>query len=455
MKVLIASLFVDPNSKGSGSNVYNQSYSLKFDHNLNIEILTNPFIGNWNFSKNVFHNNFILTQKINGINYHLIDPDYTFDTNNICSNVLDIKTWNNAVKYGIKLLKHIKPDILHLQHRHSFWWLLESAQILGIKTIYSAHDWGIACQRTVLIKGDGTLCDGQINISNCSKCILAGRSSLGRINESLANNFLGKYFLIFLFKTPLKSYLHKYNIIKIPVSARVKLNIDRLNSIFSKINFIIVPQKWGINFFSQFDIENNKLISLNWFSTPKIQDKKNISDTIIISYVGRISHEKNIEVLLESLYHLETNQNIIIKITGNSDKNEYSNFLQLKYGNKIKNCTIEWIKWINPEDIYNISDCILVITGCMEGGPTTLYEAFSYKLPVIATNIPTIAEIVKEGENGYLYDTFCPISLSNALNRFLTDFKQNKTKSFIYPSVKTTIDYTKSILDIYKNFELN
>ena len=274
------------------------------------------------------------------------------------------------------------------------------------------------------------------------------------MNEKFANNIFGKLFLFLLFKTPLKFYLHKYNIIKIPVRERLKLNIDRLNSIFSKINFIIVPQKWGINFFSQFNIEKNKLISLNWFSTPRLQDKNDISDTIIISYIGRISHEKNIEVLLESLYYLESNQNITIKITGNFDENEYSNFLQIKYGNKIKNCSIEWIKWVNPEDIYTISDCILVITGCMENGPMTLFEAFSYNLPVIATNIPTIAEFVKEGENGYLYDIFSPISLSKALNKFITDFKLNKTKTFKYPTVKTIKDYTKEIVNIYNNLEI-
>jgi glycosyltransferase involved in cell wall biosynthesis len=451
MKVLFVSLFSSSEMKNSNNNVYRQAHSLKYDQNIDVEILTNPYIDNWHTPKpctSFYKNNLIYKKELNGIVYNLISPNVDFDANNICSNVLDNKTWGKAVNYGKELLKLIKPDILHLQHRHSLWWLIESAQLLGIKTIYTAHDWGIACQRSILIKGDGTLCNGIININKCSNCILSGRSKIGRINEKLAMNIFGRLLLKILFISPFKNFLVKKHIIKIPVTERVNLNLLRLNKIFESINFIIVPQKWGIDFFSQFNIDKNKIIKLNWFSKPKIYKNVVKNKNLIFTYVGRVSEEKNIETLLNSLLYLKTDQKIIIKITGNSNENLYSKSLQLKYGNIINNHSIEWINWINTEEIYNTSDCILIMTGCMENGPLTMYEAFSYKKPVIAANIPTISEFVEEGINGYLYDIFSPESLSNKILMFI---KNHDNIKYRFPIISSISNYTKTLSLLYNN----
>ena len=45
---------------------------------------------------------------------------------------------------------------------------------------------------------------------------------------------------------------------------------------------------------------------------------------------------------------------------------------------------------------------ILLITSQSEGIPQAIYESFYHKVPVIATNVGGIPEIIKDGENGFL-----------------------------------------------------
>ena len=452
MKVLVASLFVDPFMSGSNTNVFRQAYSINKNSNINIEILTNPFEGNWRSlkpKKSIFQKKLIYEHIFEGIKYHLIYPNDSFNATNICSNVLNVKDWEDAVNYGINLLKIIQPDILHLQHRHSLWWLLESAQTLGIKTIYTVHDWGMACQRTVLVKGNGEICNGIINEDKCKKCILSGRSKIGNLNEYLITIKPFRIFLNILFKSPLRKILFKYNIVNLPIDLRVKLNILRLNKILPKINKIIVPSKFGINFFSQFNVNAEQFSLIKWFSDPVLVnfDHTNYKTNPTISYVGRISKEKDVEIIFKALTNLNSDLKFNLNITGYSDENIYAKYLKDKYGNSINGHIINWHSWINPESIYNISDCILILTGCVECGPFTLFESFSYKKPVIAANIKPISENINEGENGYLYEIFSISSLITALINFNYDFKKNK--KYIFPAINNTESYNNNIIDCY------
>jgi glycosyltransferase involved in cell wall biosynthesis len=458
LKVLIVSLFVDPDMKGSGSIVFKQAEAIAKNSLINVEILTNPYIGNWQKEKpnlNYFSKNLINEIVYHNIKFNLICPKESYNATNICSNVLDNKNWNEAVIYGLQILKKINPDILHLQHRHSVWWLLESAQILGIKTIYTVHDWGIACQRTVLVKGNGEICDGIINVNKCSSCIISGRSKIGNLNERFVKYKIARKFLSFLFTTPLKSILYKYNIIKIPVDERTALNIIRLNKILPNIDKIIVPSKLGITIFSQFGVKIENFSYLKWFSDPiKLPTKKfENNNSITISYIGRISLEKDVEIIFKALNEFNFDINITLNITGYSLDNKLSVYLKNKYGSTIKNHKIIWHEWISTEFIYNISDCILILTGCVETGPLTLYESFSYKIPVIATNIIPISENVTEGVNGYLYEIYSTFSLAKALTNFIYDYKIQK--QHIFPYIYNVDDYTKHLIIEYKKLVKN
>ncbi len=114
-----------------------------------------------------------------------------------------------------------------------------------------------------------------------------------------------------------------------------------------------------------------------------------------IAYVGRDSFEKGTDIL----------RSIEPQIKG-----------------KIVYCTnMSWI-----EAMKNLSaSSILVVPSRMESLPQSIKEAFFLKIPVVATSVGDIPEVIKNNETGILVPSNDPQSLLDAINSLL----ENKEKA--------------------------
>jgi glycosyltransferase involved in cell wall biosynthesis len=150
----------------------------------------------------------------------------------------------------------------------------------------------------------------------------------------------------------------------------------------SKMVQKIYKEKYGLNFeflFAPLDIDKFKDI-------PEVKKKNNQ-----IIYIGRDSYEKGIDIL----------RNIEPKINGN-----------------VVYCTS--LPWKDTMTILK-SSAILVVPSRMESIPQVIKEAFFLKVPVIATNVGGIPELVTNGENGILVPSEEPEKLVDAINSLLVN----------------------------------
>jgi len=125
----------------------------------------------------------------------------------------------------------------------------------------------------------------------------------------------------------------------------------------------------------------------------KIGNTKKIPNQIC--YIGRDSYEKGIDIL----------KNAESKIDGN-----------------VVYCTNR--SWIDAMSIMK-SSSLVVVPSRMESLPTTVKEAFFLNVPVVATNVGGIPELVTHNETGILVPPDNPENLADAINNLLFD----KTKS--------------------------
>ncbi len=174
-----------------------------------------------------------------------------------------------------------------------------------------------------------------------------------------------------------------------------------------KINsakFIIAISKYNKNFILNIAPENIRKIfvvhcgvnPLLFFPCPKK------TDTITILSVGRLVPEKGHSFLIEACNVLKENgfqfHCIIIgegpdrqKLERLIYKYKLDNFIELKgpvFHEKIK-------------DYYNLAD-IFVLSSVTEGIPVVLMESMSKEIPVIASRITGIPELIEHGKNGIL-----------------------------------------------------
>ena len=131
-----------------------------------------------------------------------------------------------------------------------------------------------------------------------------------------------------------------------------------------------------------------------------IQKFSSISDVTKIenqvAYVGRDSYEKGIDILKQA----ES------KIDGN-----------------VVYCTDR--SWEEAMKIIKSSQ-VVVVPSRMESLPTTVKEAFYLNVPVVATNVGGIPELIKDNETGILVPTENPDKLADAVNELLSDKQKAK-----------------------------
>jgi len=56
-------------------------------------------------------------------------------------------------------------------------------------------------------------------------------------------------------------------------------------------------------------------------------------------------------------------------------------------------------------EIFSQTDLTIVPSLCYENSPTVIFESFSYGLPVLASDIEGVAEVIKDGVNGFTFLT--------------------------------------------------
>ena len=115
-----------------------------------------------------------------------------------------------------------------------------------------------------------------------------------------------------------------------------------------------------------------------------------------IIFIGRDSYEKGIDILKG---------------------------IESKIDAKIIYCTD--MKWEDAMENLKASR-LLVIPSRMESIPQVIKEAFYLKIPIIATNVGGISELITDDKTGILIPPNDPKNLENAINKLLVDNETSK-----------------------------
>jgi glycosyltransferase involved in cell wall biosynthesis len=447
--ILFIGRYAEANTIGGNSNVYKQAHSLVHDWGVSVQILTCD-VGDGYHAQNssISDGKILQTETIEGVVFHRfkIGRNWNEDTS-----VVPEQEWRNAVDFGKEIIRTLRPAIVHLQHRHSIWWMLQSAQELGVPTIYTNHDWGIACLRTLLVRGDGRLCDGRVEPINCANCVLSGRGFLGWANEMLVSSEIGRTIVKTLVQTDLGPYLNRRGVVREPVRWRSKINYIRAKSCVSKLHHLITPSSFGERFFRQLDITAEKVTILPWYSDISGTEARKVqNDEFTFGYLGRISHEKGVHDLFSALEKLPLDVSVKLQIAGHIDSSYGKRILARSKILSRRSIEVQWLGWTSPGELLNSVDAIVIPSLAMDNTPLVLIEAHSQGVPVVAPDIPTMAPYIEEGKSGYLYKYSDVGSLANALCRAATKDRPRGIPKGSKLEIASLKQYTGSLVKIYQ-----
>lgn len=174
------------------------------------------------------------------------------------------------------------------------------------------------------------------------------------------------------------------------------------NTLHKCTSIIVLSEHWKKFFENNFNLSN--VIILNNTCHYPLAKTKNDSANINLLYLGAINQSKGIFDLIDALNILnkEGFKNYFLHIGGQGDIKNLQNVIK-KF--RLEN-HITLYGWVNKDlksELFSQSD-IFILPSYNEGMPISILEAMSYNIPIIATNVGGIPEIVKNKYNGLLVE---------------------------------------------------
>lgn len=304
------------------------------------------------------------------------------------------KTFKNHSVLTIfdRVLTEFQPDIIHVHHTvYLSGEMVFLAKKRGIPIVITVHDFWFLCHKLHLLTRHGNQCSGPQNGARCALCLGRGNDSIQRWIKSLL-------------------YL-------IPLLYRTRYQIKALKS----ADVIIIPALFIKKILAPYFPEHlNRVIHIP-YGIPYTQSlfvPLKLSDSIRFGYLGSIKRHKGVHLLIDAFNSLDRNKSTL-HIHGNitTDKSNYQEW--------VKNHPNENIFFNGPYENQRVGeilkdiDVLVVPSIWRETGPMVILEALASKTPVIAPKLGGMAELVRDGENGLLFEPCNVSSLKNTLQSVL------------------------------------
>ncbi len=170
----------------------------------------------------------------------------------------------------------------------------------------------------------------------------------------------------------------------------------------------------------------------------------------IVSYMGRFAEEKCPQIFIDIAYKLRDYKNIYFLMLGNGPEYNSSKLKIEKLGLYEKIYSPGFVEDNKP--FLKVTD-LLIIPSKIEGIPIILMESLSLGIPVIASSIGGIPDIIENNYNGFLCD---PNDTDDFVDKIIQVYSdknlQNQLKSNARNYAETSLDISKmnsEYLDIF------
>lgn len=253
----------------------------------------------------------------------------------------------------------VRPDIVHV---HNFFPLLtpaiyDACQDAGVPVVQTLHNYRTICAGALLMR-DGRPCEDCIGRSPY-QAVLHGCYRDSRLGSLAVARMIGRH--------------------------------QRKKTWHTKVDRLIALTEFGRQKFIEAGFPGERIrVKPNFVKDP-VPQPRNAAGQLRALCVGRLSAEKGIRTLLEAWSTLDVQLNM----AGSGPLEDTVRQAGL--------ANINCLGQVAPSAVTHEMQAASVLifpSECYEGFPMTIVEAFSCGLPVIASRLGSMAEIVEDGVTG-------------------------------------------------------
>jgi glycosyltransferase involved in cell wall biosynthesis len=150
--------------------------------------------------------------------------------------------------------------------------------------------------------------------------------------------------------------------------------------------------------------------------------------TSVILYVGRLHPVKNVALLLKSFSRLDKRDRCLLVIVGDGPEKQRLNELASKLNIHDRVHFEGFMPKKNVLEYMKAAD-VFVLPSIVEGQPRVILEAWACGLPVVASKVSGIENLVTDGSDGLLFSLASEEQLAKTISIALEDDTANKIRA--------------------------
>lgn len=355
-----------------------------------------------------------------------------------------------AAGYFTEILKAFDPDIVHFFHFNRLGTGLISAAVRAeVPAFFTPTDFWSVCATGQLMLWGGAQCSGPSRLAgNCvvhfaSERMNSERRALVSRTPTVVGDLLAKatrsgYLFPYPFADEVKA-----------MSRRLEVNVARLN----QLSGIIVPTKMMEQLLLRHGVDPIRISRLS-YGIETVQRSSRAIETapsipLRIGFIGTLAPHKGCHILLEA-YRLLPSGTAFVKIYGReSDRPGYvARLREMASGDPaIRFCGA----FPNSEigEILSDLDILVVPSVWNENSPLVVYAAQAAGCPVVGSNVPGIAESIRDGLDGILFDPGSSATLAKLIRQLIVSPDRLKEMRANARQPKSISAYVDELLAIW------
>jgi len=319
----------------------------------------------------------------------------------------------NVERRFLEVVKKFMPDIVHFQHLGGglSTSILPAAHRRGLPTVLTLHDFWHMCFRSHLLSTDGQLCSGPDGGLRCIDCYIAQRQTEFALSSVRARvKQLGLWKAI----RQLPRFAAFWTMKRLfPIAQTITADLSALGirdhymrQLVTSADALLAPSRFLRDFFVQWGVPADQITYFPNGIAPGLRPKP-ITDSAAhrFGYIGGFHPYKGLKVLIGAFNQL-TDVDVTLQIWGAASTpatREYAAQLQ----SMCRNARVQFageFPHSRLDEVLAGLDMLILPSIIYENSPMSILEAFAAGVPVIASNVGGMAELVQHDVNGLLFE---------------------------------------------------
>ena len=310
-------------------------------------------------------------------------------------------------------LREFAPDVVHFTHLQGLSAnVIPAVKETGVPAVYTATDFWTICPVVDLLRHDGALCTGPDD-AHCPRCV-ASRQPGSKVAEAVR-------------RTPGPALSAAASLSRTSLSERLPA-LERLRSLSERpayirelvnsLDRILAPTHLMRDLLVRNGVRED-LVEISRYgldaSHLDVSRKKDGSRTRF-GFIGTLGPHKGLDLLLRAFRRLPPGLDASLTIYGEPGGFEefHERLRRMAEGDD----RVSFAGPFPPERLGAVlseMDVLVVPSRWYENAPLVVYSAFAAGIPVVATGVGGLSEVVEDGRNGLLF----PLEDAEALSRCL------------------------------------